>query len=424
VLIGGMVFPVFAGLYYWAPMVSGRQLSERMGKWACASMFVGVHLAFFPMHISGMAGMPRRVWTYSEAMGWDTWNLLSTVGAFVLAAGVLLVLIDLLLHLRPSAKVDVDPWKAGTLEWLPLDNYAVRSIPRIEGRYPLWDQPGLREQVDRGQHYLPGTVTGTRETLVTSAVDARPEFLLRLPGPSWLPMLAGAGTAAFFFALTLKLAWMAVAGAALAAACIFRWLWEGDPAPGGKRHAMGGGIELPDYMSGSRSHGWWGVIVLLLVNASIFASFVYSWFYLAFMADAWPPPGVRIEGGWFDVTSAAAGIASLGGAWLASRFLRHGRTRPFVVALLAGVAALVLGFIVQYVGARGADPTAHAYAATSRALLCWQGMNVALTVVMTGYTLARLGAGRLDPVRRATFDSTWLVWLYTSVQGIAMLRIS
>jgi cytochrome c oxidase subunit I+III len=424
VLIGGMVFPVFAGIYYWAPMVSGRQLSERMGKWACGLMFLGVHLAFFPMHFSGMAGMPRRVWTYQESMGWETWNLVSTAGAFVIAAGVLLVLIDLVLHLRPAAKVDVNPWNAGTLEWLPLDNYAARSIPRVDGRYPLWDQPGLREQVDRGQHYLPGTVTGTRETIVTSAVTARPEFLLRLPGPSWLPMLAGVGTAIFFFALTVKFTWLALAGAALALVCIFRWLWEGDPAPTGRRHAAGGGVELPDYMSGPRSHGWWGVIVLLLVNASIFASFVYSWFYLAYMADAWPPPGVRIEGGWFDAAAAAGCLCSAGAAWLASRWLGRGRTRPFVVATLLGVASLSIALAVQCFAARGADPTAHAFAATSWTLLGWQGMNVVLTVVMVAYTLARLAAGKLDAVRRATFDSALLVWLYTCAQGLAMLGIS
>jgi cytochrome c oxidase subunit I+III len=424
VLIGGMVFPVFAAVYYWAPMVSGKQLSERMGKWACGLMFVGVHVTFFPMHISGMAGMPRRVWTYSESMGWDLWNLISTAGAFVIAAGVALVLIDLLLNLRPAAKVDVDPWKAGTLEWLPLDNYAARSIPRVESRYPLWDQPHLREEVDRGQHYLPGTMTGTRETIVTSAMAAKPEFLLRLPGPSWLPMLAGLATAVFFFALTLKFTWIAVAAAAVALVCIFRWLWEGDPAPGGKLHAVGGGVELPDYMSGPRSHGWWGVCVLLLVNASIFASFVYSWFYLGFMADAWPPAGVHIEGGWFDVTSAAGGLLSIGAAWLASRLLRVGRSWPFVAAMLAGVASLAVAFIVQCHAARGADPTVHAFAATSWALLSWQGVNVVLTVVMVAYTLARLAARKLDAVRRATFDSTWLVWLYTSAQGLAMLKIS
>ena len=424
VLIGGMVFPVFAAIYYWAPVISGRPLSERMGKWACGLMFVGVHLSFFPMHISGMAGMPRRVWTYSESLGWDTWNLLSTVGAFVIALGVALVLVDLVLRLRPAAKVDVDPWNAGTLEWLPLDNYAARSIPRIESRYPLWDQPALREEVDRGQHYLPGTVTGTRETIVTSAIDAKPEFILRLPGPSWLPLLAGLGTAAFFFALTVKVTWMALAGAVLALVCILRWLWEGDPAPGGKLHAVGGGVELPDYMSGARSHGWWGVCVLLLVNGSIFASFVYSWFYLAYMADAWPPPGVHIEGGWFDVASAAGGLTSIAAAWFASRSLRRGRKAAFAITSVVGMILLVLALALQCFAARDADPVAHAYGATSWTLLCWQGLNVVLTVVMAIYTLARMAAGKIDAARRATFDSTWLVWLYTSAQGLVMLPIS
>ncbi|HEU0030064.1 MAG TPA: cbb3-type cytochrome c oxidase subunit I, partial [Kofleriaceae bacterium] len=145
VVIGGMVFPVFAAIYYWAPMVSGKPLSERMGTWACALMFLGMNLTFLPMHLSGLLGMPRRVWTYPAGLGWEPWNLLSTAGAFVLAAGVALVLLDLLLHLRPSGKVDVNPWNAGTLEWLPLDNYASRSIPLVTSRDPLWDRPTLRE---------------------------------------------------------------------------------------------------------------------------------------------------------------------------------------------------------------------------------------------------------------------------------------
>jgi cytochrome c oxidase subunit I+III len=247
---------------------------------------------------------------------------------------------------------------------------------------------------------------------------------MRVPGPSWLPLLAGLGTAAFFFALTVKSTWMALAGAALGIGSIFLWLWEGDPAPGAVRHDIGGGIKLPDYMSGSRSHGWWGVIVLLIVDAAIFASFVYSWFYLAFMADAWPPVGMHIDGGWFDVASGAGGIASAVLAVIASRSLRNVKSRSFVVAIILGMAVLVCAFVAQCVAARGADPTLHAFAATSWALLCWQGVNVALSVVMAAWVLARLAAGKLDAVRRATFDSAWLVWLYTAGQGLAMLRIS
>ena len=423
VLIGGMVFPVFAALYYWAPMVSGRLLSERMGKWACGLMFAGVHLAFFPMHIAGMAGMPRRVWTYSEAVNWDLWNLLSTMGAFVIAIGVLIVLIDLLLHLRPAAKVDTNPWNAGTLEWLPLDNYAARGIPRIDSRYPLWDNPGLREEVDSGQHYLPGTLTGTRETIVTSAMDARPEFLLRLPGPSWLPLLAGVGTALFFFALTLKWTVVAIGGALLALACIFRWLWEGDPAPGSRRHHIGGGIELPDYMAGSRSHGWWGVAVLMTVNSAVFASFAFTYFYLGAGAENWPPAGSRLPEGWSDALPALGWVAGAGAAWLASRALRRRRTTLFVTSMLAGLAAMAIALAMQCRAALGADPTIHAYGATIWGLLAWQALHVLLIMTMTAYCLARLAAGKLDATRRATFDNIWLVWMYTAAQGLLTLMV-
>ena len=169
----------------------------------------------------------------------------------MIAVGVLLVLIDLVLHLRPAAKVDVNP-----VERRHARVAAARQLRRAQhsrastGAIRSGIGPSCATKSTAGQHYLPGTMTGTRETIVTSAVEARPEFLLRLPGPSWLPMLAGIGTAAFFFALTVKFTWMALAGAALALVCIFRWLWEGDPAPSGKRHAVGGGVELPDYMSG------------------------------------------------------------------------------------------------------------------------------------------------------------------------------
>lgn len=421
VVIGGMVFPVFAAIYYWAPMVSGKPLSERMGKWACALMFVGMNVTFFPMHVSGLLGMPRRVWTYADGLGWEPWNLLSTVGAFVLAAGVALVLLDLLLHLRPAGKVDVNPWHAGTLEWLPLDNYATRSIPRVSSREPLWDDSRLRAEVDAGQHYLPGVATGGRETIVTGPIDAEPQYLLRLPGPSWLPLLAGLGTAVFFFALTVKWVWLAAFGATLAVVCILRWLWQADPAPLAGTFDVGGGIRLPAYMTGSRSHAWWAVVVLLLVLGSVFASFVFSYFFLwTVTTGPWPPRPWPLPLAEYSTTGAVLWIAAGFAAGGASRLLAGRRSRALVVVLSVGVVLLTGAFLCDVAAVRGAgiDSAAHAYGAAAHVLLAWQGLHVALLWVTTAYVLARLRSRLLSPEHRVSFDTLRLFWLYTVAQGL------
>ncbi|MFO7304082.1 MAG: cytochrome c oxidase subunit I [Gammaproteobacteria bacterium] len=420
VLIGGMVFPVFAAIYYWAPFVSGKPLSERMGKWACALMFIGLNLAFFPMHIVGLSGMPRRVWTYSDTLGWEQWNMLSSVGAFVLAAGFGVAFLDLLLHLRPKGKVDSNPWDAGTLEWLPLDNYGVRSIPHVTSRDPLWDRPQLREEVERGEHFLPGTLTGDRETLVTSAIDARPQYVLRLPGPSWLPLLAGLGTAAFFLFLTVKSLVASALGGVIALVSIFMWLWQSEPAPSARLYDVGGGIKLPDHMTGSRSHSWWAMVVLLLVDATIFSCLVFAYCYFWTVSAAWPPPPF----GFPDVTATVACIAS----WTVSAtvlFLAHrafGRSAPrvpLIVPIALGTAFAWIAFVLAFRALAQTDvrPDQHAYGAVLYTLLSWQGLHVVLLTLMGGYTIARAIAGRASAMRRNAFDNTRLMWYYAAVQS-------
>ena len=211
VLVGGMVFPLFGAFYYWAPAFSGRALSERLGKVTFALMFVGFNVAFFPMHITGLMGMPRRVYTYPAVTEWGVLNMISTVGAFLFAAGVLVFLFDLVRNLRPTVSEPVgDVWKGASLEWLHNHIYGPRSIPLVESRDPLWDEPGLAEDSKAGRHYLPGTITGVRETIVTSPVEATPQALLRLPGYGWSPLLAAVGTAGFFMLLTVKLVTLGV----------------------------------------------------------------------------------------------------------------------------------------------------------------------------------------------------------------------
>lgn len=426
VLIGGMVFPVFAAIYYWAPLISGKQLSERMGTWACALMFIGVNLAFFPMHISGLLGMPRRVWTYAEGLGLDTFNLLSTIGAFVFAAGVFIVLLDLLLHFRPAGKVDTNPWNAATLEWLPMDDYATRSIPHVTSREPLWDNPNLRREVEEGQHYLPGVVSGERETIVTSPIDAMPQYLLRLPGPSWLPVLAGVGTAVFFLALTVKWTLVSIAGATVALVSIIRWLWESDPAPSGKLYEIGGGIRLPDYMSGSRSHSWWAMVVLMLVDGSIFACLVFSFFYLWTVAPGiFPPAGIELPIVASSLLSAGAWCASAIAIVWGNKVLSRGSRARLSAALSIAVILAWLACAANWhaLSEPNLRPHEHGFGATSYTMLAWSALHATLLTLMAAFAIARNRAGRLDAVRRNVFDNTRIMWYFSAAQAIVALAV-
>jgi cytochrome c oxidase subunit I+III len=426
VLIGGMVFPVFAAIYYWAPLVSGRQLSEAMGKWACALMFIGVNLTFFPMHISGLLGMPRRIWTYESGLGWDLFNLLSTIGAFVLAVGILVVLIDLALHFRPTGKVDTNPWNAGSLDWLPMDNYAIRSIPRVESREPLWDNPNLRYEVESGQHYLPGLATGQRETIVTSAIDAEPQYLLRLPGPSWWPVLAGVGTAVFFLSLTVKLTLLALAGLIVALVSLCKWLWESDPPPSGKLYDIGGGLALPDYVSGKDSHSWWAMVVLMLVDGSVYASLVFAFYYLWTVAsEGWPPENLDYPAVVSSLLSAGAWVLSAATLWLADRSLANASKSRFIgLSVLAGIAMLAgFAFSLHALLSTNIRPTDHGYGATMYTMVAWQGLHVTLLTLMAGFTLARTLAGYVDQVRRNTFDNTRIFWYFGAAQALVGLLV-
>ena len=428
VLIGGMVFPLFAGFYYWAPTATGRPLSARLGAWVCGLLFAGVNVTFFPMHVSGLLGMPRRVYTYPAGLSWEWPNLLSSLGAVLIVAAVAVFLLDLALNFRVAGKVDVDPWGAPTLEWLPLDNYGTRSIPRIESRDPLWDRPALREEVARGEHYLPGTATGERETLVTSARQARPQYVLVLPRPSWLPLLAAIGTAAFFLLLTVKLVIPAALAGAAGLAVIVRWLWSSDRGPTLSPVDIGDGIRVPVYVTGPRSHSWWAMAVVLAVAAMMWACMLFSYGYLWALAPQWPPDGQRLPDWIWPAGAAAAWAAGSALMHGGSRGLARGGHRAFRAALVAATIAILGALALDLEGHRraGLAPAGHGYGATVAATLLVQGLFGATLVIMAAYCLARSYRGLLGAVRRATFDNTLLLWHYTTAQaatGFAALHL-
>ncbi len=142
VLIGGTLFGIFAASHFWYPKVTGRMLSERLARWQFWLLLIGFFLTFGPMHISGILGMPRRIYLYRADRGWELWNQLSTIGAFIQAPSYLIFVWNLVWSLRHGAVAGDDPWNAWTLEWTttsPPPSYNFETVPTVRSRRPLWD---------------------------------------------------------------------------------------------------------------------------------------------------------------------------------------------------------------------------------------------------------------------------------------------
>jgi cytochrome c oxidase subunit I+III len=220
VLIGGAVFPLLGAWYYWFPKLTGRMLSERLGRWQFALGFVGFHVAFFPMHLLGLEGMPRRVYTYPEALGWGTMNLVATLGGVMIAVSVLLLVINMVRSLRHGVAAGRDPWHAGTLEWAtesPPASSNFTAIPIIGARDPLWEPGGVRGRVS-------GLSIEDRELIVTTVQDAAPDHRTTFPTPSIWPFLSAVAVTAMFLG-TVFTPWALVWGSIPIAIAVTTWFW-------------------------------------------------------------------------------------------------------------------------------------------------------------------------------------------------------
>jgi cytochrome c oxidase subunit 1 len=220
VLIGGAVFPLIGGVYYWFPKIAGRMLSELAGRWNFWLAFVGFNVAFFPMHLLGLYGMPRRVYTYPHEMGWDHLNLLSSAGALVFAASFVVLLANILWSLRAGAPAGDNPWGASTLEWAtssppPPQNFT--RIPVVTHRDPLWAETDSLPVTS-------GMSVERREVLLSSVADAEPHTRESSPEPSIWPLITAIATCIFFIG-SIYTPWAVVWGTPPIAVALIGWFW-------------------------------------------------------------------------------------------------------------------------------------------------------------------------------------------------------
>ncbi|MBD9498590.1 MULTISPECIES: cytochrome c oxidase subunit I [Ensifer] len=422
VLIGGMLLPVVAGIYYYYPLIDAKRLSNTLGHIAFWLMFVGFNVTFFPMHLTGLFGMPRRVFTYPADLGWNLLNLVSSVGAIVFAFGVLIVVWDVLRPKHREPRAEQNPWNAGTLEWVsePEENWGVRSVPFVSSRYPLWDQPTLAREISEGRWYLPDAKEGRREGLVTSVLDARPEQVLRVGGTSKVTILSAFSLGAVFIALTFKW-WIAGAIAAFTCFCaILYWLWTGTgEIPEKPQKDVGVGLALPLYASGPSSVGWWAMFITMVGDSTAFASLIFGYFFYWTIHEDFTA-GSAGPGMMWPLVSAALFVF----AWLATLAARHfnalARTAFARAALIVALALTVVASAAGIAGPwlHAMNPTAHVYPAIVWVLVCWTVVHACVGAVMLAYCLARSLAGRLTKTHDMDLRNVALYWHFLAITAL------
>jgi cytochrome c oxidase subunit 1/cytochrome c oxidase subunit I+III len=229
VIFGAAVFPILGGIYFWFPKVTGRLYNEPVGKLSFWLTFIGTFVVFFPMHILGLLGMPRRVYTYGPGTGWTFLNALESVGAYILAIGLLLIVFNLVISYFTGPVAGDDPFEGDTLEWSttsppPPYNYPV--IPTVNSPYPMWDKEDReldKKRLARGE----GLLERGHETVATSVEDADWDEILSMPPHSIWPPVVGLMLTGVFAMLLLHHYWIAVGFLAAGGLALISWHHKG-----------------------------------------------------------------------------------------------------------------------------------------------------------------------------------------------------
>jgi cytochrome c oxidase subunit I+III len=435
VLIGGVAFPIFAGVYYWFPKFTGRLLDERLGRWNFWLLFAGVNLAFFPMHIVGLLGMPRRVYTYEAGLGWEPYNLLSSVGVLIILLGIAVFILNVARSYRRGEPAGNNPWGADTLEWAvpsPPAEHGWSILPIVRSRHPLWDQDDLyqgEERLVRFVHGLSRWPLRWRAAVIVGTADARPQEVFRVANPSIWPLVAGCGLVLIFAAELAKLRWGLAVGAVIVTAAVIAWNWPQEaPMTVEEEAAFEAEHGVPVNAAGSVVVAAWGTALAILVLAVFFAGLLLSYFYLRLENPQWPPPGIADPG--VGQAVLAAGLVVAGGVAVreALRRVRAADQPGFIRSLAAALVLAGAGAVVQFLDLARLDFgwTGHAYGSIFFLLAGFVVVVAVATLIVVALTLYWAIGGRYTARRHANvanISRLWAAMVVIWVVGFATLYL-
>jgi cytochrome c oxidase subunit I+III len=400
IIFGAAVFPLFGGMYYWFPKVTGRMYHERLAQASFFVIFAGTALTFFPMHIVGLLGMTRRVYTYDHGLGWDAYNLAETVGGYILAVGILMIVVNLAWSYRRNIRAGRDPFNGGTLEWTvpsPPPHYNFVVIPTVSSPYPNWDLADRDEDLRKLQRDEL-VLEGGHETPVSTVNDAVLDEIVDMPPESPWPIVVGFLATLAFFLLLLSHYVIGAAFFAFAALALIGWHTEGTPH-------LDSGLRL------ARPNGWWGMVVFVASEATLFGTLIGTYIYLRLHNAHWPPAGVDKPRVLAPVLATALLLSTsipMQAAWSAAR--RGFERRAWRLLALAFVVqtAYLAWQLHDYVNQIHRFPPSHnSYSSITVTMLGADHLHVLVGLLLDAWLLLQLARSvtsyRLVGLQAATF---------------------
>jgi cytochrome c oxidase subunit I+III len=418
VIIGGMVFPLIAAFYYWLPHFSGKMPSHQLGRWGFWLTFIGFNTTFLIMHVTGLMGMPRRVYTYDSGLGWDLYNLISSIGGFILAIGFVIIILDVILHFRFGSKASQNPWNADTLDWAtatPPGAYNFISIPTVKTRHPLWEDPNLPVEIAEGKYALAELDQGRREVLGTDPVTAKVSELVHLPTNSWIPLQIAIAIGVVCISLLTGSYLLALFAAIVAMLMIFRWSWHNCAHESSAPLKDNDPVDVPLHSRTCNGPGLWGMILSLFANGTLYLSLLFGWFYLWTAAPlrSAPEDGPLSLGGLL-VSGVLLSCAVLFNNRLVAR-LRKGNDQNlqrgfWLVTAIGLVHFLVLLWVLAIAPL---NPTVKAYDAVLAFMLYYLLVHSGVSVILTGLQAMRVRYGYVN--RKLPYEPVVLrpFWIYS-----------